>query len=147
MDSRKVTLEDIAQVSGCPVKYIEALTNKPGTRIDWATRHAVGKAISHFHRMFPETRPLSEYQMEQRRLKLVSEVEGDEWTGTKRGVFEEPCPSPGMRVFRSIKASGEFCERREVQGADLTKQRVHRILLGMERYLDDVDPVAESIST
>lgn len=147
VDSKKVTLGDIAKHSGCSVEYIEKLTNRPGTKIDWPTRHVVGKAIAHFHRMFPETRPPSEYDMEQRRLKLVADVDGEEWNGTKRGVFEESDPPAGMRVFRSFTSTGRFCERREYMAADMTKQVERRIVLGMELFLDTVDPIIESMGT
>ena len=121
--------------------YIEALTNKPGTRIDWATRHAVGKALSHFHRLFPDTRPISEYEMEQRRLKLVTEADNETREGTPRGVIETPNPPPGLREFKSINSKGEWEEERRYRSERVTRQIERRILLGMESYLDAVDPV------
>jgi hypothetical protein len=140
-DSRKVRVEDFAKESGCSAGYIEALTNKPGTKIDWATRHAVGKALSHFHRLFPDTRPPSQYEMEQHRLRLVSEPDNDRREGTPRGVREEPDGPPGIRVFKSIDSQGVWAEERRYRADDVTRQVERRILLGMEAYLDTVDPV------
>lgn len=145
-DSKKVTIPEFAAESGCSADYIVAVTNKPGTRIDWATKHAIGKALSHYYRLFPEVRPPSLYEMEQRRLQLVSEPVGDERKGTDRGVFEEPFPPAGCMTFISVDSRGNFVERREYVAAHVTRQIKRRIILGMEAYLDTVDPLSESIT-
>jgi hypothetical protein len=140
-DSRKVRIEEFSRESGCSAEYIERLTNRPATKIDWATRHAVGKALSHYHRLFPDTRPPSQYDMEQRRLRLVDEADNELREGTPRGVFEEPDAPPGTRIFKSIGSDGIRRERREVLASDLSRQTERRIRMGMEAYLDFVDPV------
>lgn len=146
-DSKCVTIEQFAEESHCPASYIEALTTNPGTRIDWATRHEIGKALSKFHRQYPATRPISEYDLEQRRLKLVKEADNDVREGTPRGVEEVPNAPPGLRVFKSINSRGEWEEERSYRAERVTRQVERRILLGMEMYLDTVDPVSGSITS
>ena len=145
LDSRKDTLEEIARESNLSPAYIERLANNPATPVDGAIRMDLVKLLGRYHRLFPETRPPSVYEFAQHQLRIVTEAGDGERKGTPRGVGEEPDPPPGMRIFKSTDSRGRFVERREYLKANLSKQLVRRIQLGMEAYLDVVDPVESSV--
>lgn len=146
LDSKRATVNEIADRLRLTPEYIERLANNPKTPVDGAVRLDLVRLIGSYHRRFPETRPPSEYEFHQRKLRLVEEAEEDERQGSLRGVAEEPDPPPGMRIFKSTTSRGAFVERREYLSANLSKQLVRRILLGMEAYLDVVEPVETTVT-
>lgn len=141
-----ISIDDFAKLVSLNPEYVEKLTNKPATKIDGPTRYQLGKVIAAFHRKYPRTKPPSEYEFEQRRLKLVSEADNDTRIGTPRCVREEPDPPPGMRSFKSIDSNGEFVEQRWYRREHVTRQAELRIRMGMEIFLDFINPVEDTMS-
>jgi hypothetical protein len=146
LDSKRATVEDIAKATHLTPAYIERLANNPATPIDGSTRMDLVRLIGTYHRKYPETRPLSEYEFYQRKLKLVDEAEDGERKGSLRGVEEDPRVPSGLRVFKGCDSSGAVREMRIYMASDVSRRIEQRILLGMELYLDSVEPVARIVT-
>lgn len=146
-DSRRETVEGFARRLNLNPEYVARLTNNPRTRIDGQTRLDVVKLLGAFHRRYPETKPPSEYEFYQRKLKLVEESDAPmPAKGTQRRIEEDPDPMGAVRVFRSFDSNGVVREERRYLASDVTRQVKRRILLGMELYLDEIDSVATIVS-
>lgn len=145
-DSRKCSVDEFAETLHLDPRYVERLARDSKAAIDGAVRLDIVRLLRNYHRQYPETKPPSEYEMARRQLKLVEEADSTERKGTPRGVFEDSNPPYGTRIFKSIDDRGICREQRLYMASDVSRQVERRILLGMELYLDAVNPMTESVT-
>lgn len=142
-DSGRCTVDQFAKLVEEPRDLIVRVTNNPGAKITPELRLRMGRILASWHRQYPETKPPTQYEFEQRRnLRLVTEAaaaNGRE--GTPRGVFEDRDCFPAVRAFTVIDSKGQCLMRVEMAASLATPAFEQRLV----RWLNKADPIGESV--